>query len=74
MAMNFFRAFKAIFPDPPLQVATVTAVDGDMATVELPNGGVLQVRGSAAVDDRVFVRDGVIEAEAPNLPIVSIDV
>jgi hypothetical protein len=74
MARNFFRAFLEIFPDPPLQVAVVTAVDGDVATVELPGGGLLQVRGTAAVDDRVFVRDGVIEGEAPALTVVSIDV
>lgn len=74
MPLNFYRAFKAIFPDPPLQVATVTAVDGDVATVELPGGGVLQVRGTAAEGDRVFIRDGVIEGQAPALPIVPIDV
>lgn len=74
MARNPFRAFKEIFPDPPLQVATVTAVDGDVATVELPGGGVLQVRGTAAVDARVFVRNGVIEGEAPGLTVVSVDV
>ncbi|MDP4074194.1 hypothetical protein [Acidovorax sp. A1169] len=74
MARNPFRAFKEIFPDPPLQVATVIAVDGDTATVELPGGGVLQVRGTTAVDARVFVRDGVIEGDAPALTVVSIDV
>ncbi|MNV86492.1 hypothetical protein D3C71_1805330 [compost metagenome] len=74
MALNPFRAFKEIFPDPPLQVATVTAMDGDVATVELPGGGLLQVRGAAVVAARVFVRNGVIEGEAPALTVVSIDV
>lgn len=74
MALNPFRAFKEIFPDPPLQVGVVTAVGGDVATVELPSGGLLQVRGTAVVDARVFVRDGVIEGGAPALTVVSIDV
>lgn len=42
--------------------------------VQLPGGGVLQVRGAAAVGDQVFVRDGLIEGLAPALAIVSIDI
>ena len=42
--------------------------------MQLPGGGVLQARGDAAVSDRVFVRDGVIEGLAPALAIVSIDI
>ncbi|MDY0105317.1 MAG: hypothetical protein RBS27_01485 [Giesbergeria sp.] len=71
---NVYRQFLDLLPQRPLQVATVTAVSGDQCTVELPSGGVLQVRGQAAVDDRVFVRDGVIEAQAPALTPVSIEI
>jgi len=71
---NPYRVFQELFPDAPLQVGTVAAVDGDMATVILPGGGVLQGRGSATVGQQVFIRDGVIEGEAPALTIVSIDV
>lgn len=74
MTRNVYRAFLDLFPAPPLQVATVVQVDGEIATVELPSGGRLQVRGTAAVDTTVFVRDGVIEAEAPSLPVVLITV
>ena len=48
----------------------MTAVDGDTATITLPGGGVLQARGQATVGQRVFVRDGVIEGEAPALTYV----
>lgn len=75
MARNLYRQFLDILPPRPLQVATVTAVAGGTCTVELPGGGVLQVRGDAAVSDRVFVRDGVIEGAAPSgLPIEVIEV
>ena len=35
---------------------------------------VLQARGDAAVSDRVFVRDGLIEGLAPALTVVTIDI
>ena len=74
MSYNVFQRLKALFPDPPLLVATVTAIDGDVATCELPDGGVIQARGAASVSQRVFVRDSVIEGVAPDLPILLIDV
>lgn len=74
MARNVFRQFLDLLPARPLQVATVTHVDADVCTLELPGGGVLQARGTAAVDDQVFVRDGVIEGAAPALTIVAIEI
>ena len=71
---NLFRDFANLFPDPALQVATVTATSGDLATVTLPGGGVLQVRGAATVGQKVFIRNGVIEAEAPSLPLVTLEI
>ncbi len=71
---NIFKEFVDIFPPAPLQVGTVTAVAGSACTVELPGGGLLQVRGAATVGQRVFVRDGVIEAQAPALPVVVIEI
>jgi len=71
---NVYRQFLDLLPARPLQVGTVTAVSGDQCTVELPSGGVLQVRGQAAVGDLVFVRDGVIEGQAPALSIVVIEI
>ena len=74
MRYNVFQRLKALFPDPPLLVATVTAIDGDVATCQLPDGGVIHARGAASVSQKVFVRDGVIEGTAPDLPILLIDV
>ena len=70
MLRNPYRVFMDLMPARPLQVGTVATVDGDVATITLPGGGVLQVRGQTTVGQRVFVRDGVIEGEAPALTYV----
>ena len=74
MTRNVYRQFLDLMPQRPLQVATVVATSGDTSTVEMPGGGRAQVRGAAAVDAQVFVRDGVIEALAPALTLVQIEV
>ena len=74
MTSNLYRAFKAVFPDQPLQVGEVTAVDGDIAMVTLPGGGVVQARGAATLGTQVFVRGEVIEGEAPSLTVVVIEI
>ena len=71
---NLHKAFLALFPARPLQVGTVLSVSAGIATVELPGGGRLQARGQATADQRVFIRDGVIEGAAPNLPLEVIEV
>ena len=71
---NIFKEFADIFPPAPLQAGTVTDTDGAVATVTLPGGGVLRARGAATLGQRVFVRDGLIEGEAPSLPIEVIEI
>lgn len=71
---NLFKAFTDLLPARPLQVGIVLSVSGGFATVELPGGGILQARGAATAGQRVFVRDGLIEVAAPNLPIEVIEV
>ena len=71
---NLFKAFTDLLPARPLQVGTVLSVSGGIATVELPGGGILQARGAATAGQRVFVRDGLIEGLAPDLPVEVIEV
>ena len=66
---NLYQQFKAVFPDAPLFVGTVQSVSGGVATVLLPDGGILRARGDATVGTQVWVRDGVLEGEAPSLPV-----
>lgn len=72
--MNPYRILKNLLPDAPLLVGDVVAVSDGTATIELPDGGRVQGRGAATVGQRVFVRDGVIEGEAPSLTVEIIEV
>lgn len=71
---NVYSEFRALIPEAPLQVGTVTQVTGGVVTVQLPGGGLLKARGTAAVGQKVFVRDAVIEAIAPNLTLELIEI
>lgn len=68
---NLYQTFLALLPPRTLQVATIIETDGDQSTVQLPGGGILTVRGTAAVDTVVFVRDGLIESTASPATIVT---
>lgn len=71
---NLYQQFRALLPEPPLQVGTVTAVAGGVATVQMPGGGLLKARGTATPGQKVFVRDGAVEAIAPNLTLEIIEI
>ena len=44
-------------------------VGSGVVTVALPGGGLIRPRGSAAIGQKVFVRDDVIEGGAPSLTL-----
>lgn len=71
---NLYKQFLKLIPDPALQVGTVQSVSGGVAVIELPDGGLLTARGAASVGQQVFVRDGVIEGQAPSLTVEIIEV
>ena len=74
MTTNLWKAFSDLVARPPLQVATVLSVSGGIARVQFPGGGELLARGEAQEEKKVFVRDGVIETQAPNLPLFQIEI
>lgn len=74
MSRNVFKLLKSILPEPPLQVATILSIYGGVATLQLPGGGTIQARGTGAAGARVFVRNGLIEGAAPELPVEVIEV
>jgi len=77
MTTNVWTRFKRLFPGAPLQVGAVLSVDIQTGTsiVQLIGGGTLTVRGTGvAAGKKVFVRDGLIEGSAPDLPVVEIEV
>jgi hypothetical protein len=71
---NLYEQFRRLVPDPPLQAGTVVAVGSGMVTIALPGGGLIKARGSAAIGQKVFVRDDAVEGMAPalNLEIIEI--
>jgi len=76
-ATNLYRALVDMLPNAPLQVASVTAVHtatGD-STITWPGGAQQRVRGtSVAAGGNAFVRNGVIEGDAPDLMVLTIEV
>lgn len=64
---NIYRQFMDLQSPKSLEVGTVAFLINGVATIDLPGGGRLQARGDAQAGQRVFVRDGLIEGEAPNL-------
>lgn len=65
---NLWQQFSALLPESPLLIGTVvTQHNDDTVTVELLDGGLLRVSGSASVGERVFVRNGQVEGGAPTL-------
>ena len=71
---NVYEQFLQLLPDAPLQIGVVTEVGAGVVTVQLPGGGTARARGSAALGQKVFVRDGVLEAIAPDLTLEIIEI
>lgn len=67
---NPYRAFEGLRPGRRLLIGEVTAHNADgTSTVELLDSRTIRARGqSVAVSSKAFVRAGLIEGEAPNLP------
>ncbi len=72
---NPWRLFSDLLPNTPRLIGTVAVVHSDgTVTLTLLDGGTLRVRGIAGVGQRIFVRDGKIEGEAPDLPEAHIEI
>ena len=72
---NLWRQFRALLPDAPLLIGTIAVRHTDgTAIVELLDGGLVRVHGAGSIGDRVFVRDGRIEGEAPPLPHIDLEI
>jgi len=52
----------------------MTEIGAGVVTVQLPGGGVVKARGVAGLGQKVFVRDGTVEAVAPSLPLELIEI
>lgn len=71
---NLYRVFKDLIPDAPLLVGAVSAVASGYCLIDLPGGGQVSGRGTSSIGQKVFVRDGVIEGNAPSLTVELIEI
>lgn len=74
MTTNLWKRLKQLLPEAPLLVGEVVATSAYGAQVELPDGSLLSVRGETEIGKKVFIRNGLIEGEAPALPTVLIEI
>lgn len=73
---NLWQLFKGVTEQGAKQLATVIDRNGSNYTVTMQGGGNTVVQSSAAYElqSKVFIRDGQIVSEAPDLPFVEIEV
>lgn len=71
---NLYEQFRQLIPEPPLQAGTVIDASSGAVTVALPGGGLIKARGNAAVGQKVFVRDDIVEGIAPSLTLEIIEI
>jgi hypothetical protein len=73
---NTWAAFRDLLPGAPTLLGTVTAVDAitGTATIELVGGESVQVRGTGAVNDSVYIKEGAIIGAAPSMTPYLIEV
>ena len=71
---NPLQSLRQLLAGPPQQLGQVVAVDGNIATIELPSGAQIKARGAATVGQHVFEQGGQILGEAPALHIDIIEV
>lgn len=74
MATNLYKQFLKLIPQAPLLVGVVQSTRDGECEIQLPDGSFTRARGSSDVGDRVWIRDGVIEGDAPNLPVELIEI
>ena len=69
--LNPYAVFLDLLPKRPRMVGVVETVSGDAVSIVLEGGGGrVQAIGKATVGQRIYVRDGLVEGEAPNLTYV----
>lgn len=73
---NLWQLFKNVTEQGAKQLATVIDRTGSNYTVTMQGGGNTIVQSSAAYElqSKVFIRDGRILSDAPDLPFVEIEV
>lgn len=74
--INAYRGFRELLPESPLIIGTVAAHNPDgTSDVTTLAGGTIRVRGQTVAPGlKAFVRNGLIEGQAPDLPSFNLTV
>lgn len=73
---NVWAKFRTLLPEPPLLWGSILSTHDDQTvTVVLADGGLMRVRGTGTVGQKVWLRDGAIEGAAPDFgAMIDLDV
>ena len=73
---NLWALFRGVTEQGAKQLATVIDRTGSNYTVTMQGGGntIVQSDAAYALQSKVFIRDGLIVGQAPDLPYTEIDV
>jgi hypothetical protein len=72
---NLWSNFQSLIPKAPLLVGEVIGVNSNgTCSVTMPGGGNMRVIGASTVGKKVFIKDGVIQGEAPDLDYYELEV
>ena len=74
MSWNQYKRLAGLVAGPRPDVGQVLSVESDGVIIRLLAGQQIRARGTATVGDWVYVRGGVIEGPAPDLPGTTIEV
>jgi hypothetical protein len=71
---NPYKVLLGLLPQKPLLVGDVVSIADGVAIIQLVDGAIVTARGNATAGEHVFVRDGLIEGSAPDLPTYVVEV
>lgn len=72
---NLWAQFQALLNPAPLLIGTIETVRPDgLAVVILPDGGHIIARGTGIAGAKVYVQNGVIQGDAPAMPVDTVTV
>lgn len=74
MSYNLYTRLLGLFPKDRLLVGNILSVDTGQAVVKLHDGSMMTARGQGSIGDTVYIRGGIIEGTAPDLPLFEIEV
>lgn len=71
---NLYQRFSDLSNRSARTVGTCISAKFGSCVIQYPGGALVEARGAGTVGQSYFVRDGRLDGEAPNLPILEIEV